>query len=121
MKRVVLGILLASALLAALLLIQPVQALPEYATQTGEPCATCHISPSGGGLRTPRGQAWVSGGKLASVQSMAEALQLLGVRTQSDPSAYVAQPGNVTAPQLPQPEPAGANPFERWLQDYPGN
>ena len=26
-----------------------VKALPEYSSQTGEPCATCHLSPSGGG------------------------------------------------------------------------
>jgi hypothetical protein len=34
------------------------QALPEYSAQVGEPCSSCHISPSGGGPRGPRGQAW---------------------------------------------------------------
>jgi hypothetical protein len=26
-------------------------ALPEYATRTGDPCATCHVNPAGGGAR----------------------------------------------------------------------
>lgn len=38
-------------------------ALPEYATRTGEPCATCHVNPAGGGARTLRGSLWVVAGK----------------------------------------------------------
>ncbi len=38
-------------------------ALPEYATRTGEPCATCHVNPAGGGARTVRGSLWVAAGK----------------------------------------------------------
>jgi len=38
-------------------------ALPEYATRTGEPCATCHVNPAGGGPRTVRGSLWVAAGK----------------------------------------------------------
>lgn len=38
-------------------------ALPEYATRTGQPCATCHANPAGGGPRTMRGLLWVADGK----------------------------------------------------------
>jgi mono/diheme cytochrome c family protein len=38
-------------------------ALPEYATRTGEPCATCHVNPAGGGPRTVRGSLWIAAGK----------------------------------------------------------
>src|SRR5512140_3352364 len=41
----------------------PGHALPEYANRTGEPCATCHVSPGGGGPRTLRGLLWASRGK----------------------------------------------------------
>ncbi len=41
----------------------PAQALPEYATRTGQPCATCHVNPAGGGPRTLRGSLWVAQGK----------------------------------------------------------
>ncbi len=39
---------------------QPVHALPEYAARTGESCATCHVSPGGGGPRTLRGLLWAA-------------------------------------------------------------
>jgi hypothetical protein len=35
-------------------------ARPEYAAATGQPCATCHVSPAGGGPRTPSGQAFMA-------------------------------------------------------------
>lgn len=38
-------------------------ALPEYAARTGQPCATCHVNPAGGGPRTLRGLLWVAQGK----------------------------------------------------------
>jgi mono/diheme cytochrome c family protein len=38
-------------------------ALPEYAARTGQPCATCHANPAGGGPRTMRGLLWVAEGK----------------------------------------------------------
>jgi len=38
-------------------------ALPEYAARTGQPCATCHVNPAGGGPRTMRGLLWVAQGK----------------------------------------------------------
>jgi hypothetical protein len=65
-------------------------AMPEYATRVGEPCGTCHTSASGGGLRNPRGQAWVAQGKPNTVPAMNESLQILGVKMTADPSDYVS-------------------------------
>ncbi len=45
------SLLVTVALMLALLPAATAQALPEYSAQTGEPCASCHISPSGGGAR----------------------------------------------------------------------
>jgi mono/diheme cytochrome c family protein len=42
---------------------QPVHALPEYATRTGQTCATCHVNPAGGGPRTLRGLVWLAEGR----------------------------------------------------------
>jgi|GEM_PF-6524470 mono/diheme cytochrome c family protein len=58
------GLMVAGAILWA---VQPVSALPEYATRTGEACSTCHINPAGGGPRTLRGLLWVARGKPDSV------------------------------------------------------
>lgn len=33
-------------------------ALPQYAAATGQPCATCHVNPAGGGPRNAKGQAF---------------------------------------------------------------
>lgn len=49
---------------------QPAHALPEYAARTGQPCATCHVNPAGGGPRTLRGLLWVSQGKPDQVPSL---------------------------------------------------
>jgi mono/diheme cytochrome c family protein len=38
-------------------------ALPEYATRTGQQCATCHVNPAGGGPRTLRGLLWLAQGR----------------------------------------------------------
>src|SRR5512135_258815 len=46
------------------------QALPEYATRTGEPCATCHVNPAGGGPRTVRGNLWIAAGKPDKVPAL---------------------------------------------------
>lgn len=40
-----------------------VHALPEFTTRTGEPCATCHVNPGGGGPRTLRGLLWAARGR----------------------------------------------------------
>lgn len=39
-------------------------ALPSYATSTGEPCATCHVNPAGGGTLTAAGQTFKNTGQL---------------------------------------------------------
>ena len=64
MKRLFLAaLLLVGLVILALVIVPPSQALPEYSAQTGEPCAACHISPSGGGLRTPAGRrGWAAAG-----------------------------------------------------------
>ncbi len=100
---------------------QPTQALPEYSTQTGEPCATCHVSPSGGGLRTPRGQAWVGAGKPGAVPDLTESLELLGVHLDVDESAYVTVPESVPPAELLNLKPGQAGLIHEWLKDYEGN
>jgi len=100
---------------------QPTQALPEYSTQTGEPCATCHVSPSGGGLRTPRGQAWVGAGKPGAVPDLAESLELLGVHLDVDESAYVTVSESVPPAELLNLAPGEAEVIHDWLKDYEGN
>jgi hypothetical protein len=100
---------------------QPTQALPEYSSQTGEPCATCHISPSGGGLRSPRGQAWVGADKPGAVPDLTESLELLGVHLEVDESAYVTVPEAI-APAGPLRLKTGqAKAIHQWLRDYEGN
>jgi mono/diheme cytochrome c family protein len=50
--------------------VSPTHALPEYAALTGEGCATCHVSPGGGGPRTLRGLVWAVRGKPAKVPTL---------------------------------------------------
>jgi mono/diheme cytochrome c family protein len=98
-----------------------VKALPEYASQTGEPCATCHLSPSGGGPRGPRGQAWVGSGKPMSVPSLVDSLDLLGVKLESDPKDYQAS-GQPAQPAQPlQIQPSQTEEIHEWLKEYDGN
>jgi mono/diheme cytochrome c family protein len=75
-------------------------AMPEYATRVGEPCGSCHTSAAGGGLRSPRGQAWVAQGKLNTVPTTDESLKILGVKVMTDPADFVA-PMTVPAPAAP--------------------
>ena len=75
-------------------------AMPEYATRVGEACGTCHTSAAGGGLRNPRGQAWVAQGKLNTVPTMDESLKILGVKVTTDPADYLA-PTTAPAPAAP--------------------
>jgi hypothetical protein len=122
-KSQVKWILVCAALVggASLAITFPSQAMPEYATNLGEPCITCHISPAGGGLRSARGQAWVAQEKPGAVPSIEEAMQLLGVKATVNPADYMAAP-------LPRPTPRPLGREERpgknwhtWLSDYPGN
>ena len=111
-------------LCTSLLLMPPsstTQALPEYAAQTGEPCASCHISPSGGGPRGPRGQAWVASDKPATVPDLITSLALLGVELTTDPDYF-----RVADPEVPEAEalkipPAQSQKLYRWLSQYDGN
>ena len=121
-RFVVLGVLVVLlAAFSALALTVPARALPEYSAQTGEPCATCHISPSGGGLRTPRGQAWVGSHRPGSVPALEDALALLGVHLTVNQADFVA-PANAAVPIVPP----GAAVFDtakvrQWLDAYEGN
>ena len=54
-------------------------AFPEYAERTGEPCATCHINPGGGGPRTLRGLLWAASGRPDSVPELPASLMAPGV------------------------------------------
>jgi mono/diheme cytochrome c family protein len=97
------------------------QALPEYAAQTGEPCATCHVSPSGGGPRTPRGQAWVAEGKTGSVPDLTQALELLGVKLTEDTAYYTVAVTPLLESQPLSVKPAANGQLNRWLEQYDGN
>ena len=59
--------------------IQPVHALPEYTSRTGEACATCHVNPGGGGPRTLRGLLWAAQGRPDEVGELANILIAPGV------------------------------------------
>ncbi|MHB1134531.1 MAG: hypothetical protein ACYC4L_19330 [Chloroflexota bacterium] len=53
-RLLTIGVLL--AMLLALAVPALVYAMPQYAAATGQPCATCHVSPAGGGPRNAFGQ-----------------------------------------------------------------
>ncbi len=124
MKRylILLGILfLVTLLFLALLPLSSADALPEYASQTGEPCASCHISPSGGGPRGPRGQAWVASGKPGAVPDTLESLELLGVELNVDPANFTVTDLEVQEPEALETTSGPGQPLYRWLSDYDGN
>ncbi len=123
MKRL---LLLLAALFVTIVLVlaltgQSTQALPEYSTQTGEPCASCHVSPSGGGLRTPRGQAWVGAGKPGDVPDLSESLELLGIHLEIDQAAYATVPESIPPAEPLRREPNQPGVIHGWLNDYEGN
>jgi hypothetical protein len=124
MKRyfILLGILLlATALFLAMLSASTAGALPEYSAQTGEPCATCHVSPSGGGPRGPRGQAWVASSKPGAVPDTLEALELLGVELTVDPAYFTVTDLEVQEPEALEAESGQSQTLYRWLNQYDGN
>lgn len=124
MKRylILLGILfLVTTLFLALLPVSSADALPEYSAQTGEPCASCHISPSGGGPRGPRGQAWVASDKPGTVPDTLEALELLGVELSVDPAYFTVTDLEVQEPEALETTSGQGQPLYRWLNDYDGN
>ena len=96
-------------------------AMPEYATRVGEPCGSCHTSASGGGLRNPRGQAWVAQGKLNTVATMDESLKILGVKVTTDPADYLAPTPSTTAQGAPAAPLATRYERKMELWEYSGN
>lgn len=124
MKRflIFLGILLlVTALFLSFLPASTAQALPEYSAQTGEPCASCHISPSGGGPRGPRGLAWVASSKPGAVPDTLEALELLGVELTVDPAYFTVTDLEVQEPEALETTTGQDQPLYRWLRQYEGN
>ena len=124
MKRylIFLGVLiLITALFLASLPASNVGALPEYSAQTGEPCASCHISPSGGGPRGPRGQAWVASEKPGYVPDTLEALELLGVELTVDPAYFTVTDLEVQEPKALETISGSGQSLYRWLNAYDGN
>jgi hypothetical protein len=99
----------------------PARAMPEYAATTGEPCATCHVSPAGGGLRNVRGQAWVASDKPATVPSTTEALKILGIELPADMSIYTSAPAVAPTPAPFSVQLEKRMPLFSALQNYPGN
>jgi mono/diheme cytochrome c family protein len=97
------------------------QALPEYAAQTGEPCSSCHISPSGGGPRGPRGQAWVASDKPAVVPDLTASLALLGVELNTDSAYFTVKSQEVREVEALNVPPVQSEKLFRWLSQYDGN
>lgn len=114
-------LLLVTALFLALLPASAVEALPEYSVQTGEPCASCHISPSGGGPRGPRGQAWVASERPGYVPDTLESLELLGVELTVDPAYFTVADIEVQEAEALETIPGQDQPLYRWLGGYDGN
>ncbi len=115
------ALLIMLALLFGLAGRHEVRALPEYASQTGEPCATCHISPSGGGSRTVRGQAWVGSSKPGAVPDTLASLALLGIDLKVDPAQYSTVPAAIPPAQPLQVQPSKLLELHPWLSNYDGN
>lgn len=113
--------LLATTLLLALIPASTAGALPEYSSQTGEPCASCHISPSGGGPRGPRGQAWVASSKPGAVPDTLAALELLGVELTVDPAYFTVTDLEVQEPEALETTSGQSQSLYRWLNRYDGN
>ena len=124
MKRflILLGsLLVVTALFLAFIPASTVDALPEYSAQTGEPCASCHISPSGGGPRGPRGQAWGASNKPGAVPDLLAALELLGVDLTVDPAYFTVTDLEVQEPEALETKSGQGQPLYRYLNQYNGN
>lgn len=123
-QRLILGSLLLGLAIFLFLLTFPsgeANALPEYSAETGEPCATCHVSPSGGGSRTARGQAWIADKKPGAVPDLLKSLRLLGVNMDFDPDDYSNPKGIVPADEpLPVVVDKVKNIHDH-LASFPGN
>ena len=115
------ALLLCTSLLLGLGTTSTAQALPEYAAQTGEPCSSCHISPSGGGPRGPRGQAWVASDKPGAVPDLMASLELLGVELSVDQTYFTEAASQVQEAEALDVSPAKSQKLFRWLSQYDGN
>jgi hypothetical protein len=113
--------LLCISVLLAFADLSGAQALPEYASQTGEPCSSCHISPSGGGPRGPRGQAWVASDKPGAIPDLVTALELLGVELSVDPAYFTQANADVPEAEALELPPQQGQKLFRWLGQYDGN
>jgi hypothetical protein len=119
---IILGaLLLCTSLLLGLSTPSTAQALPEYASQTGEPCSSCHLSTSGGGPRGPRGQAWVASNKPGAVPDLVTSLELLGVELSVDPAYFTLADHEVQDAEALDVAPAQSQKLFRWLSQYDGN
>ena len=119
---IILGALLVIAL-SFIVLFTPstAQALPEYATQTGEPCFSCHNSPSGGGSRGPRGLAWVASNKPGIIPDLMESLELLGVKLTVDETYFTEVTSPVQEAEILEVSPVQTPKLFHWLSLYDGN
>lgn len=115
------ALFLCTSLLLALGTPSTAQALPEYAAQTGEPCSSCHISPSGGGPRGPRGQAWVASNKPGAIPDLMSSLELLGVKLSMDPAYFTVAASQVQEAEALDVAPGQGQKLFRWLSQYDGN
>jgi cytochrome c5 len=79
-SKIMLSVVIVVSILLFFWELTPGHALPEYAMRTGEPCATCHVSPGGGGPRTLRGLLWASRGKPDKVPALPGVLIAPGVK-----------------------------------------
>jgi mono/diheme cytochrome c family protein len=84
MWMIPLGALGIIVMAVALFMAIPAHALPEYATRTGEACATCHVNPGGGGPRTLLGALWSARGKPDKLPLLPNVLLAPGVTEGSD-------------------------------------
>jgi len=116
------ALLVCTSLMVALAKPSIADALPEYAAQTGEPCSSCHISPSGGGPRGPRGQAWVAANKPGTIPDLTQSLELLGVELSVDPAYFTEEADlQVQEAEALDVAPAQGQTLFRWLSQYDGN
>ena len=120
LSRLVFPLLLAGVILV-IFGVSSARAMPDYAASTGEPCATCHVSPAGGGLRNVRGQAWVASDKPATVPSTTDALKILGIELPADMSIYTVAPTVAPTPAPLSMQSKKLMPLLDKLQTYPGN
>ena len=118
---IILGALLLCTSLFLALGASTAQALPEYAAQTGEPCSSCHISPSGGGPRGPRGEAWVASDKPGAIPDLMASLELLGVELSVDQTYFTVADPQVQEAEALDVAPAQSKKLFHWLSQYDGN